>query len=84
MPVPSLLQLCTATAIRNVKCTCILAKYGLHRACVLTALHRADLNDIGSIPYALARPFLLKIESPERLVSGLELLRLNMEQLLTR
>ncbi|KAF7595053.1 hypothetical protein BBP40_007456 [Aspergillus hancockii] len=42
---PSLLQLCTATAIRNVK----------------------YLNDIGNVPYALARPFLLKIESPERL-----------------
>ena len=28
-----------------------------------------DLDDIGSIPYSLARPFLLKIESPEKLVS---------------
>ena len=28
-----------------------------------------DLDDIGSIPYPLARPFLLKIESPEKLVS---------------
>ncbi|KKK12164.1 hypothetical protein AOCH_002682 [Aspergillus ochraceoroseus] len=45
MPPPSLLQLCTATAIRNVK----------------------YLNDIGNLPYALARPFLLKIESPEKL-----------------
>ncbi|RAH73656.1 elongin A domain-containing protein [Aspergillus aculeatinus CBS 121060] len=45
MPPPSLLQLCTATAIRNVK----------------------YLNDIGNIPYALARPFLLKVESPEKL-----------------
>ncbi|KAF9885259.1 hypothetical protein FE257_013057 [Aspergillus nanangensis] len=45
MPAPSLLQLSTATAIRNVK----------------------YLNDIGNTPYALARPFLLKIESPEKL-----------------
>ncbi|PYH45824.1 elongin A domain-containing protein [Aspergillus saccharolyticus JOP 1030-1] len=45
MPPPSLLQLCTAAAIRNVK----------------------HLNDIGNIPYALARPFLLKVESPEKL-----------------
>ncbi|KAI9927396.1 hypothetical protein ASPWEDRAFT_138846 [Aspergillus wentii DTO 134E9] len=45
MPPPSLLQLSTATAIRNVK----------------------FLNDIGNIPYPLARPFLLKIESPEKL-----------------
>ncbi|PWY65136.1 RNA polymerase II transcription factor SIII subunit A [Aspergillus eucalypticola CBS 122712] len=45
MPPPSLLQLCTATAIRNVK----------------------QLNDIGNIPYVLARPFLLKVESPEKL-----------------
>jgi hypothetical protein len=29
----------------------------------------SDLNDIGNVPYALARPFLLKIESPEKLVS---------------
>lgn len=29
-----------------------------------------DLNDIGNVPYSLARPFLLKIESPEKLVSG--------------
>ena len=28
-----------------------------------------DLNDIGDVPYSLARPFLLKIESPEKLVS---------------
>lgn len=28
-----------------------------------------DLNDIGNVPYSLARPFLLKIESPEKLVS---------------
>ncbi|KAL5003442.1 RNA polymerase II transcription factor SIII subunit A-domain-containing protein [Aspergillus recurvatus] len=47
MPPPTLRQLCTAAAIRNVKC----------------------LNDIGNIPYALARPFLLKIESPEKLRS---------------
>ncbi|KAL3474328.1 RNA polymerase II transcription factor SIII subunit A-domain-containing protein [Aspergillus californicus] len=45
MPAQTLRQLCTATAIRNVK----------------------FLNDIGNIPYALARPFLLKIESPEKL-----------------
>ncbi|RAL15076.1 elongin A domain-containing protein [Aspergillus homomorphus CBS 101889] len=45
MPPPSLLQLCTATAIRNIK----------------------HLDDIGNIPYALARPFLLKVESPEKL-----------------
>ncbi|KAE8383330.1 RNA polymerase II transcription factor SIII subunit A-domain-containing protein [Aspergillus bertholletiae] len=45
MPPPSLLQLCTATAIKNVK----------------------YLNDIGNVPYTLARPFLLKIESPEKL-----------------
>ncbi|KAL5364882.1 putative RNA polymerase II transcription factor SIII subunit A [Aspergillus floccosus] len=45
MPAPSLLQLATASATRNVK----------------------YLNDIGSIPYSLARPFLLKIESPEKL-----------------
>ncbi|KAL4874617.1 RNA polymerase II transcription factor SIII subunit A-domain-containing protein [Aspergillus karnatakaensis] len=45
MPAPSLLQLSTATAIRNVK----------------------YLNDIGNLPYALARPFLLKVESPEKL-----------------
>ncbi|KAI9036407.1 RNA polymerase II transcription factor SIII subunit A [Aspergillus affinis] len=45
MPAPSLRQLCTATAIRNVK----------------------YLSDIGNIPYNLARPFLVKIESPERL-----------------
>ncbi|PLB42444.1 elongin A domain-containing protein [Aspergillus candidus] len=51
MPVPSLLQLCTNTAVRNVK----------------------YLNDIGDVPYSLARPFLLKIESPEKLRS-LELL----------
>ncbi|OJJ50479.1 hypothetical protein ASPZODRAFT_187431 [Penicilliopsis zonata CBS 506.65] len=51
MPSQSLLQLCTATAIRN-------ARY---------------LTDIGSVPYVLARPFLLKIESPEKLRS-LELL----------
>ncbi|GFF32305.1 elongin-A [Aspergillus udagawae] len=51
MPPPSLLQLCTSTAIRNVK----------------------YLNDIGNVPYSLARPFLLKIESPEKLRS-LELL----------
>ncbi|BDD63145.1 hypothetical protein MPDQ_003229 [Monascus purpureus] len=47
MPVLSLRQLATATAIRNVK----------------------YLNDIGNIPYALARPFLLKVESPEKLRS---------------
>ncbi|PYH95740.1 RNA polymerase II transcription factor SIII subunit A [Aspergillus ellipticus CBS 707.79] len=47
MPPPSLLQLCTVTAMRNVK----------------------YLNDIGNIPYALARPFLLKVESPEKLRS---------------
>ncbi|RAK95188.1 elongin A domain-containing protein [Aspergillus ibericus CBS 121593] len=47
MPPPSLLHLCTATAIRNVK----------------------HLNDIGNMPYALARPFLLKVESPEKLRS---------------
>ncbi|OOF92383.1 hypothetical protein ASPCADRAFT_133404 [Aspergillus carbonarius ITEM 5010] len=47
MPPPSLLQLCTATAIRNVKL----------------------LNDIGNMPYTLARPFLLKVESPEKLRS---------------
>lgn len=29
-----------------------------------------DLNDIGDVPYSLARPFLLKIESPEKLVSA--------------
>ncbi|KAF5865199.1 hypothetical protein ETB97_005103 [Aspergillus alliaceus] len=45
MPPPSLLQLCTATAVKNVK----------------------FLNDIGNVPYALARPFLTKIESPEKL-----------------
>ncbi|KAL4889757.1 RNA polymerase II transcription factor SIII subunit A-domain-containing protein [Aspergillus ambiguus] len=45
MPAPSLLQLATASATRNVK----------------------FLNDIGTIPYSLARPFLLKIESPEKL-----------------
>ncbi|KAE8138314.1 putative RNA polymerase II transcription factor SIII subunit A [Aspergillus pseudotamarii] len=45
MPPPSLLQLCTATAVKNVK----------------------YLNDIGNVPYILARPFLLKIESPEKL-----------------
>ncbi|GES66185.1 putative RNA polymerase II transcription factor SIII subunit A [Aspergillus terreus] len=45
MPAPSLLQLATASATRNVK----------------------YLNDIGNIPYSLARPFLLKIESPEKL-----------------
>ncbi|KAL4807387.1 putative RNA polymerase II transcription factor SIII subunit A,putative [Aspergillus unguis] len=47
MSPPTLRQLCTTTAIRNVK----------------------YLNDIGNIPYALARPFLLKIESPEKLRS---------------
>ncbi|KAL4978582.1 RNA polymerase II transcription factor SIII subunit A-domain-containing protein [Aspergillus desertorum] len=47
MSPPTLRQLCTAAAIRNVK----------------------YLNDIGNIPYALARPFLLKIESPEKLRS---------------
>ncbi|KAI9374033.1 RNA polymerase II transcription factor SIII subunit A-domain-containing protein [Aspergillus egyptiacus] len=47
MAPPTLRYLCTATAVRNVKC----------------------LNDIGNIPYALARPFLLKIESPEKLRS---------------
>ncbi|OJJ58870.1 hypothetical protein ASPSYDRAFT_152066 [Aspergillus sydowii CBS 593.65] len=47
MPAPTLRQLCTATAIRNVK----------------------YLNDIGNVPYTLARPFLLKIESPEKLRS---------------
>ncbi|KAL4918144.1 RNA polymerase II transcription factor SIII subunit A-domain-containing protein [Aspergillus aurantiobrunneus] len=47
MSPPTLRQLCTATAIRNVK----------------------YLNDIGNIPYVLARPFLLKIESPEKLRS---------------
>ncbi|KAL4783092.1 putative RNA polymerase II transcription factor SIII subunit A, partial [Aspergillus varians] len=51
MAPPTLRQLCTAAAIRNVK----------------------FLNDIGNIPYSLARPFLLKIESPEKLRS-LELL----------
>ena len=35
-----------------------------------------DLNDIGSIPYALARPFLLKVESPEKLVRHLPFLHL--------
>ncbi|KOC08963.1 hypothetical protein AFLA70_379g001181 [Aspergillus flavus AF70] len=45
MPPPSLLQLCTATAVKNVK----------------------YLNDIGNVPYILARPFLSKIESPEKL-----------------
>ncbi|KAL2872663.1 elongin A domain-containing protein [Aspergillus lucknowensis] len=45
MSPPTLRQLCTATAIRNVK----------------------NLDDIGNIPYALARPFLLKVESPEKL-----------------
>lgn len=29
-----------------------------------------DLNDIGNMPYSLARPFLLRVESPEKLVSG--------------
>ncbi|PWY70433.1 hypothetical protein BO70DRAFT_321746 [Aspergillus heteromorphus CBS 117.55] len=47
MPPPSLLQLCTATAIRNVK----------------------SLDDVGNLPYALARPFLLKVESPAKLRS---------------
>ncbi|KAL6232951.1 hypothetical protein BDW75DRAFT_232378 [Aspergillus navahoensis] len=47
MPLPTLRQLCTAAAVRNVK----------------------YLNDIGNIPYALARPFLLKVESPEKLRS---------------
>ncbi|PWY93302.1 hypothetical protein BO94DRAFT_460744 [Aspergillus sclerotioniger CBS 115572] len=47
MPPPSLLQLCTAIAIRNVK----------------------HLDDIGNMPYTLARPFLLKVESPEKLRS---------------
>lgn len=34
-----------------------------------TRFYLIDLDDIGSIPYSLARPFLLKIESPEKLVS---------------
>lgn len=28
------------------------------------------LDDIGSLPYALARPMLLKVDNPEKLVSG--------------
>lgn len=64
MPPPSLLQLSTAAAIRNVKCMQIPAS----KLSLLTII--SDLNDIGNIPYALARPFLLKIESPEKLVSG--------------
>jgi elongin-A len=67
MPAPSLRHLCTVTAIRNVKC-----KPGLRDTLlpVLTSFWLIlDLNDIGNIPYELARPFLLKIESPEKLVS---------------
>jgi elongin-A len=66
MPPPSLLQLCTSTAIRNVKCQ-FQVRY-THTEHFLTVF--LDLNDIGNVPYSLARPFLLKIESPEKLVSG--------------
>jgi elongin-A len=70
MPAPTLRQLCTATAIRNVKCKWPRSRFHLDRThadfiCFL------DLNDIGNVPYTLARPFLLKIESPEKLVSWL-------------
>lgn len=36
---------------------------------VLTIDAYTELNDIGNIPYVLARPFLVKVESPEKLVS---------------
>ncbi|KAL2848807.1 RNA polymerase II transcription factor SIII subunit A-domain-containing protein [Aspergillus pseudoustus] len=46
----------------------------LRHLCTTTAIRNVKyLNDIGNIPYDLARPFLLKIESPEKLRS-LELL----------
>lgn len=69
MPPPSLLQLCTATAIRNVKRMQrpISTLEDLNR--VLTIDAYTELNDIGNIPYVLARPFLVKVESPEKLVS---------------
>lgn len=66
MSPPTLRQLCIAAAIRNVKCEWTLNK---HRHFYTDLTRFLDLNDIGNIPYALARPFLLKIESPEKLVS---------------
>ncbi|KAL2808810.1 RNA polymerase II transcription factor SIII subunit A-domain-containing protein [Aspergillus granulosus] len=40
----------------------------LRHLCTTTAIRNVKyLNDIGNIPYDLARPFLLKIESPEKL-----------------
>ncbi|KAL3457492.1 RNA polymerase II transcription factor SIII subunit A-domain-containing protein [Aspergillus heterothallicus] len=42
----------------------------LRHLCTATAIRNVKyLNDIGNIPYDLARPFLLKIESPEKLRS---------------
>ncbi|KAL2838495.1 RNA polymerase II transcription factor SIII subunit A-domain-containing protein [Aspergillus pseudodeflectus] len=42
----------------------------LRHLCTATAIRNVKyLNDIGNIPYELARPFLLKIESPEKLRS---------------
>ncbi|KAE8145477.1 RNA polymerase II transcription factor SIII subunit A-domain-containing protein [Aspergillus avenaceus] len=64
---PSLLQLCTATAVRNVKCMSYYPNLRLESH--INVSPPLDLNDIGNVPYALARPFLLRVESPEKLRS---------------
>lgn len=73
MPAPSLLQLSTATAVRNMKCRLspLYSVAGqIQDSGFSDSYCSLDLDDIGSIPYSLARPFLLKIESPEKLVSS--------------
>jgi elongin-A len=77
MPVPSLKHLATATAIKHVKSKWLesWAEMPFYRIfffpfnLICFYLHLV-LDDIGSLPYALARPVLLKVDNPEKLVSG--------------
>lgn len=66
MPAPSLLHLATATAIRFVKGTDDM-NYLILDDPILTMCF-SDLDDLGAMPYSLARPILLNIHNPEKLV----------------
>lgn len=71
MPAPSLLHLALATAIRFVKGTYIgwnQSPQFFRAECLLTFFGYLDLDDLGAMPYMLARPILQNVQNPEKLV----------------
>lgn len=72
MPARSLLAMSTRVAVQNVRSTSLPL---IILVSVDVELMLLGLTDIGNIPYSLARPFLIKVESPKQLVSFLWLLK---------